>query len=117
MRGGVPARTSNLVPLLVLLLATMAVNDPAGSLARLVLATVIVLWCIVAAGMLLEGLERFTSFRLLVLSGVTIGGLLWYRGAKSGGLSLVDFDVSGTGLGGAAPRNAVHISAAAPAGL
>ena len=95
----------------------MAVNDPAGSLARLVLATVIVLWCIVAAGMLLEGLERFTSFRLLVLSGGTIGGLLWYRGAKSGGLSLVDFDVSGTGLGGAAPRSAVHISAAAPSGL
>ena len=95
----------------------MAVTDPAGSLARLVLATVIILWCIVAAGMLLEGLERFTSFRLLVLSGATIGGFLWWRGAKSGGFSLVAFDASGTGLGGAAPRNAVHVSAAAPAGL
>ena len=96
----------------------MAVNDRTGSIARLVLAAVVVLWCIVAAGLLLEGLERFTSFRLLVLSGATIGGVLWYRGAKSGGLDLWEFDHSGTGLGGAPARNAVHITAgAAPAGL
>ena len=95
----------------------MAVTDSAGSLARLVLAAVILLWCFAAAGLLLEGLERFTSFRLLVLSGATIGGVLWWRGAKSGGLNLWEFDPSGTGLGGAPARNPVHISAAAPAGL
>ena len=96
----------------------MAVNDRTGSLARLVLATIIVLWCLVAAGLLLEGLERFTSVRLLVLSGATIGGVLWWRGGfKSGGLDLWEFDPSGTGLGGAPARSAVHISAAAPAGL
>jgi hypothetical protein len=93
----------------------MAVNDSSGSIARLVLATVILLWCLAAAGLLLEGLERFTSIRLLVFSGVTIGGFLWWRGAKSGGLNLWEFDPSGTGLNGAPARQAVHI--AAPSGL
>lgn len=100
----------------------MAINDPAGSLARLALATVIVLVSLVAAGLVLEGIERSTSIRLLVLGAATTGGVLWYRGAKYGVLpsSLIYFDPSGTGLEGAPARVPVHVtnhSAAAPAGL
>ena len=91
----------------------VAQNDSAGSLARLALASVICLWVVAALGLVLEGLERFASFRVLCVSGLGIGGALWWRAAKHGGLpsSLVDFDSSGTGLSGAPPRAAVLVGA------
>jgi hypothetical protein len=87
--------------------------DATGSLARLALAVLVLLWAIAALGLIIEGLERIESFRWLCVTGLGLGGAVWWRAARYGGLpaSLIEFDHSGTGLGGAPARAAVLVGA------
>jgi hypothetical protein len=92
-----------------------ATSDATGSLARLALAVLVLLWGVAAVGLIIEGLERLESFRWLCVTGLGLGGAVWWRAARYGGLpgSLIDFDPSGTGLGGAPARVAVLVGAPA----
>jgi hypothetical protein len=78
---------------------------------RVVLALLLGVWLTAAAGLLLEGLMRFTAFRVFFVSGLGLAAALYYRGLQRGGLpaSFVDFDQPIT------PRATVHVSA--PEGL
>lgn len=82
-----------------------------ANIARIVLALLLGVWGIAAAGLLVEGLSRFTAFRVLAASGLGLALALYYRGAQRGGLpaSFVEFDAPVT------PRATVHVSA--PDGL
>ncbi len=87
-------------------------SDTPVHVARIGLSVLIVLWVTAAAGLLLEGLTRFAAFRVLFVTGLGLGGALYWRANKHGGLpsSLVDFDtIAGP------PRPTVHV--AAPADL
>jgi hypothetical protein len=93
----------------------MAAPDSAGSLARLAVSVIALLWLVAAVGLVIEALEQSGAFRLLLCSTAAVGGALYWRASRLGGLpaSLVDFDAPGTGLGGAPPRQAVHVGASA----
>jgi hypothetical protein len=93
----------------------MAINDSTSTLARLALATLIVVGLLAAGGLVLETFERFP---VLVLGVVALCGVAYYRAARAGGLpsDLIDFDLSGTGLGGGPARTPVLVGVA-PAGL
>ena len=82
-----------------------------ANVARVVLALLLGVWVTAAAGLLIEGMARFSAFRVLAVSGLGLGLALYYRGAQRGGLpaSFVEFD------GPVTPRATVHV--AAPDGL
>ena len=86
------------------------VHAPRCSLRAAAGAAVVSRSCVAPAG-----LERFNSLRLLVASGVAIAAALYVRTARTGGLpsDLIDFDPSGTGLGGAPARAPVLVGAPA----
>jgi|APGre2960657423_1045063.scaffolds.fasta_scaffold96645_1 hypothetical protein len=89
-----------------------ATSEATANIAKLGLTALVLLWVTAAVGLLLEGLTRFLAFRVLFVSGLGLGGALYWRALRLGGLpsSLVDFDNT---FG--ATRQAVHVSA--PAGL